>query len=297
MDAEAMSEKKRLTDGDLELTSYRSGDEERIFPILAQCHPRSWGGSDLEHWRWKHRDRPGFNPDDILAAWSDDHVVGCFHGAVFPLRIAPGVTVSTSYDGDYAVLPAARGNDLTGRAYAATDRELVRRGVALRGGFTSQELNERHYGKKYGYVFVPTATGHFKKFIGLGPLRIKLEALGERALARPRLRKALARRPLAVGLAIGGLPEAVLHCTEEGFTLIEAPAHEASVSVDLPYRVLATLPDGATRFVREFVRALLRRKARIRGFATALLRSVQIAAAAILPAPARPEEDPGVNSQ
>jgi hypothetical protein len=297
MDAEAMSEKKRLTDGDLELTSYRSGDEERIFPILVQCHPRSWGGSDLEHWRWKHRDRPGFNPDDILAAWSDDHVVGCFHGAVFPLRIALGVTVSTSYDGDYAVVPAARGNDLTGRAYAATDRELVRRGVALRGGFTSQELNERHYGKKYGYVFVPTATGHFKKFIGLGPLRIKLEAVGERALARPRLRKALARRPLAVGLAIGGLPEAVLHCTEEGFTLIEAPAHESSVSVDFPYPVLAKLPEGATSFVREFVHALVNREARVRGLATALLRSVQITGAALLPDMTRTGNDRDANSR
>ena len=284
-----MSQERSPNPEELELVSYGSGDEERLLPVLAQCHPQSWGQCDLEHWRWKHRNRPGFNPEDILKAQSHERLLGCFHGAVFPLRIAPGVTVSTSYDGDYAVLPEARGNDLTGRAYAATDPELVRRGVALRGGFTSQELNERHYGKKYGYVFVPTATGNFKKFIGLGPLRIKLEALGERALARPRLRKALARRPLAVGLAIGGLPEAVLHCTEEGFTLTEAPAHEPSVSVDLPYPVLAKLPDGTTSFVREFVHALVKREASVRGLGTALLRSVQIAAAAILPAPARPD--------
>lgn len=277
-----MPEKENQTAKGLEIASYRSGDEERILPVLAHCHPRGWGQSDLEYWRWKHRTRPGFNPHEILQARSHGRLVGCFHGAVLPLRIAPGITVSASYDGDYAVLPEARGNDLTGQAYAVSDPLLVQRGVAVRGGFTSKELNERHYGKKYGYVFVPTATGHFRKFIGLGPLRTKLKDLGERLLARPRLRRALARRPLSVGLAIGGLPEAVLHCTEEGFTLIEAPAHEASVSIDLPYPVLATLPDGATPFVRAFFGALLRRKARIRGMATAVLRSIQISGTALL---------------
>ncbi|MEX2531217.1 MAG: GNAT family N-acetyltransferase [Gemmatimonadota bacterium] len=291
-----MPETNDPTPAELELATYRSGDEEQLFSILAQCHPHSWGQRSLEHWRWKHRRRPDFNPEDILTIRSHDRLVGCFHGAVFSLRIAPGVTVSASYDGDYAVLPEARGNDLTSRAYAATNPELVRRGVALRGGFTSKELNERLYGKKYGYVFVPTATGQFRKFIGLGPLRRKLAAVGERALTQPRLRKALARRPLAVGLAIGGLPEAVLSCTEEAFTLVEAPAHRASVSVELPYTVLATLPDGTTHFVREFVRALLKREARIRGMATALLRSVQIAAAVLLPALARPDENHDGNS-
>jgi hypothetical protein len=285
------------TPENLELAAYRSGDEEQLLSILAQCHPHSWGQSDLEHWRWKHWRRPDFNPEDILTARSHDRLVGCFHGAVFSLRIAPGVTVSASYDGDYAVLPEARGNDLTGRAYAATDPELAHRGVALRGGFTSKELNERHYGKKYGYVFVPTATGQFRKFIGLGPLRAKLKAVGERALTRPRLRRALARRPLSVGLAIGGLPEAILHCTEQGFALVEAPAQGASISVDLPYPVLARLPDGTTKFALEFLRAILKREARIRGMATALLRSLQIAGSALLPASTQPHDDQDVSSQ
>lgn len=268
---------------ELRLEHYREGDEEDIVALLATCFPDTWGQADLDHWRWKHLQRPGFDPQDILVARLGSRVVGCFHRSVLPLRIAPGITVSASYDGDYAVLPETRGNDLTGKAFALTDPELARRGVALRGGFTSKALNERHYGKKYGYVFVPTATARFRKFISLDPLRAKVEELGQRALDRPWLRKCLARCPLTVGLAIEGLPEAVLNCSNQGFTLTERPAQTAPVSIDLPYRVLTALPDGAGSFARQFLRAILSREARVRGVPVALLRGLQFMLAAVLP--------------
>ena len=152
-----MTNSKRQDIAKGELRDYASGDEKQIVKILSACHPQGW--QDEAYWRWKHLSRPGFIQQDVVTAYVDGKMIGCFHGAILPLRLEPGLEVPMSFDGDLAVLPAYRGRGIPTLAHnllIVTDRRLLERGAVLRGGFTSRELNENFYHKQFGYIFVPT---------------------------------------------------------------------------------------------------------------------------------------------
>ena len=46
-----------------------------------------------------------------------------------------------------------------------TEERLLARGVTLRGGFTSRELNDRFYNKQFGYLFVPSVTRQYRRIL------------------------------------------------------------------------------------------------------------------------------------
>ena len=263
---------------DVTLRPYRPGDEPGIVRVLQTCHPETWGKWDASHWQWKHPNRPNFNPNDIIVATDGDRIVGCFHGAVLPVQIEPGLTLPVSFDGDYAVDPDYRGLDITGRAYDVSDPQLLARGVVLRGGFTSRALNEKFYRKRFGYSFVPTAQIELRKIIGLFPLKAKFARLGTRLLSREKLRQALGPQGLVVNLVIDGLPPAHLVADREAFDLREGFAERFDLRLTIPYRVLADF-DEPRRLAAGALTAMLTGRMRARGLLGNGQRLIKIALA------------------
>ena len=251
------------------IRQYAPGDEQQIVNVLRVCHAHSWGKEDGTLWRWKHGERPGFSADDVLVATIDGSVVACFHSAVMPLQLEPGLAVPVSFDGDFAVLPECRGQDLSGQAYDITDRRLLEQGVVLRGGFTSRELNEGFYQKRFGYVFVSTAQTTFRKIIALTPLQEKFAKLGNRLLRRGGLRRSLSRRGFVVDILVQDFPPAHIEMKGDAFCLHEGYAAEPDLTVRMPYSVLLGVVDGPRDLLKHTVGGVLTGRFRVGG----LLRS------------------------
>jgi GNAT superfamily N-acetyltransferase len=246
--------------------TYRKGDEDGIVQVLVRCHPDTWGilRDPASYWRWKHAERPGFRPEDIVVVEAGGRIVGCFHSAVFPLRVEPGLVMPVSFDGDYAVLPEYRGDGLTARAYELSDPALLRRRVVFRGGFTSHELNQRLY-QHFGYVFVPTVGTYYRKHLRLEGLKERVQRLGGVLLSGPALRRVLDARTVIANVDVSGLPPARVTLGASGFSLEEGFAARADISVRLPYRLLAALGGGVRRAVLPILGSLLGGSLRIRG--------------------------------
>ncbi|HWN83456.1 MAG TPA: GNAT family N-acetyltransferase, partial [Candidatus Udaeobacter sp.] len=180
---------------EIRLRDHRPGDESVIVAVLNKVQHGAWGSEAL--WRWRHGGRPGFRSDEVVLAMVGDELVGSFHSAVLPMKLEDGLVVPMSFDGDYAVLPEYRKRDIVVQAHELTDERLRARQVVFRGGFTSRELNERLYHRRFGYVFVPGVTTQYRKILGPGPLAPRVTALGESICMRTAVRRALAQ-PLKV---------------------------------------------------------------------------------------------------
>ncbi len=226
---------------EISLADYRAGDEEAIAQVLESCQREGWG--DATWWRWKHGHRPGFRDDEVLVARADGKAIGCFHGGVLELKLEAGLHVPVSFDGDFAVLPAYRGHDVAVRAHDLTDERLRARHVVFRGGFTSRELNERLYHRRFGYVFVPSVTTQFRRYLGPGPLAPRVKDLGARLLERPALRRAL-RHPLVVDLEIESFPPCHVVLAASGFRLERGAAESPNLRVRMPYGLLTRFAGG-----------------------------------------------------
>ena len=261
----------------LPVVPYAPAIEAGIVRVLNAAFPNGWGSEQF--WRWKHRDRPGFVPGDVLAAHDQGTVVGCFHSGILPLVIDPGLAVPMSFDGDFAIERAFRGSRIAPSIRDAGEPRLFEQRVPLRGGFTSVALNERLYEPIFDFVFVPGANTEYRKVLGIGPLRPRVAKLGAALLARGRVRQALARRPLVVDLHVEGLDSAHLVLTAEGFALEAGPATaRADLAVWAPYAVIASLADGTSALARTALGELARGRLRVRG----LVRSAPRLAALLL---------------
>jgi hypothetical protein len=166
-----------------------------------------------------------------------------------------------SFDGDYAVLPEFRKQDIAIQAHDLTDQRLRVRKVVFRGGFTSRELNERLYHRRFGHVFVPGVTTQYRKILGPGPLAPRVKALGESLGARPAVRRALSQ-PLEVAIAIPDFPPCYVVLEAHGFRLERGFASGASDGqpdawLRLPYSLLAALGNGGRPALGPLFRALL----------------------------------------
>jgi predicted N-acetyltransferase YhbS len=232
----------------------RPDDVPAIVKVLNACQKDGWGDEAL--WRWKHRDRPGFHPEDVYVACVDGKVIGCAHWSVFPVEIEDGLIVPMSFDGDFAVLPEYRGLDAPFRAYLAGEPNLRERGALLRGGFTSPALNEKFYRTRFGYEFAASVTSQYRRFLGPGPLAERIAALGDRLLARPGVRRALAQ-PLSVELAIERFPVCWLELSAVGFCLMTGFAPRAQLHLQLPYTILTLFAGGGWPGTGTLMRALL----------------------------------------
>jgi len=251
----------------VELNDYKLGDEKGILKILSKAFPDSW--DSLSIWKWKHSNRPNFDRKGIITATDGGKMVACFHGAILPLKLEPGIVVKTSFDGDFAVLPEYRGQQIPTRVHDITDKRLKEAGVALRGGFTSQALNERFYHKQFGYVFIPTTSTSFRKVIGIKSLREKVEFLGEKLISKASFKRALDHNPMLINFNIDGFKSFHLDLSSNGFFLKEKYSEDSDISIKVPYAVIMNFSVGFKSLVISGISSFFRGKIRIRGLFSA----------------------------
>lgn len=247
----------------IQLRCYEPEDENRIVSVLNASFPHGWNTE--QYWHWKHLERPGFEERDIIVAQVNGETVACFHSAPLPLQLEPGLVVMMSFDGDFAVVPEYRGTGIPRHAHDLMDERLIERGVVLRGGFTSRELNEWFYRPQFGYVFVPTDRMNFRKVLGIRSLANKVESLGQRYLADPALRDAFARRPMIINFTVDTLPRFHLNLSGDAFRLVRGSHNDPHMHVKAPYAVLMSLSMGGRPFLRSVLANLIALKLRVTG--------------------------------
>jgi GNAT superfamily N-acetyltransferase len=243
--------------------SYQGGDETRIAAILAACLARGWGNESL--WRWKHSLRPGFSPDDVTVSVIDGEIVGCFHGAILPVRLEDGLDVPMCVEGDFAVLPEYRKMGIPLEAHDLADKRLLEAGVILRGGFTSQELNERFYHRQFGYIFAPTETVRFVKILGLDPLQEKVRELSERLLKNGILSELFKGIHLIIDVALDQLPPAHLEISEKSLALVPGVAQTPHMQVRISSGLLARARRGPFSLFLAVLRGMPSGSVRVKG--------------------------------
>src|SRR5581483_10763361 len=140
---------KRGASPDLRMRDYAAELEPHILEILHAGFGPKWG--DREFWRWKHSTRPGFLPEDVIVCTTADKPIACFHLAVRNMRLAPGLDIRCSVEGDFAIQPDARGAGIPQKTYRSVSPRLVGRSVLVRSGFSSRELYERVYKPQFGH--------------------------------------------------------------------------------------------------------------------------------------------------
>ena len=243
--------------------SYQGGDETRIAAILAACLARGWGNESL--WRWKHSLRPGFSPDDVTVSVIEGEIVGCFHGAILPVRLEDGLDVPMCVEGDFAVLPEYRKMGIPLEAHDLADKRLLEAGVILRGGFTSQALNERFYHRQFGYIFAPTETVRFVKILGLDPLQEKVRELSERLLNSGILSELFKGIHLIIDVALDQLPPAHLEMSEKSLALVPGVAQTPHMQVRISSGLLARARRGPFSLFLAVLRGMPSGSVRVKG--------------------------------
>jgi GNAT superfamily N-acetyltransferase len=247
----------------IQLRDYRPGDEAHLVELLSEAHRTPWGSE--EYWRWKHLRRPGFREDDIIVATHDGKAAACFHGAVLPLVVDEGLEVPMCVEGDFAVRPAYRKLGIPDEAHDIMSRRLLARGGVLRGGFTSRELNERFYHKRFGYIFVPNVAVEYRKILGLDSLAQRVEKYGSKLLTWPIVRESLTSQPCSINVELEKFPLCHIRATADRVVLVEGRSSEAAVTIISPYQLLTALIDSRWVLCQKVVRYGVTGRFRIRG--------------------------------
>jgi GNAT superfamily N-acetyltransferase len=209
--------------------------------------------------------RPGFSPDDVTVSVIDGEIVGCFHGAILPVRLEDGLDVPMCVEGDFAVLPEYRKMGIPLEAHDLADKRLLEAGVILRGGFTSQELNERFYHRQFGYIFAPTETVRFVKILGLDPLQEKVTELSERLLKNGILSEVFKGIHLIVDVAFDQLPPTHLEMSEKSLALVPGVAQTPHMQVRISSGLLAGARRGPFSLFLAVLRGMPSGSVRVKG--------------------------------
>src|SRR4051812_39616717 len=94
----------------IESPDYDDQKTAGVVNVLHQVFGAEWGS--IEYWQWKHFKRPGFSNSNVKIVVADGQVVACFHMAIQTLRLAPGIELPCSWEGDFAILKEHRGKGL-----------------------------------------------------------------------------------------------------------------------------------------------------------------------------------------
>ena len=165
--------------------------------------------------------------------------VACFHISVRSLHLLPGLDVPCSIEGDFAIRSELRGVGLPQQAYLYAAPRLADRSVVLRAGFSSPELYNRVYKRKFGHRMIPTVTTQYRKILSDRALRGKLQEFGDKLRSRPSWQRMLKHRAATIRIDVAGFQPCSLvlthdasHCTGD---LLPRP----DLRLRMPYRVLA----------------------------------------------------------
>lgn len=252
-----------LADG-IDMRDYAPGMEHEIVDVLQTCFDGKWG--DLEQWRWKHTQRPGFDARHIKLFLDNGAVAACFHAGVFPLTLAKGLQARCSLEGDYAVLRQLRGRGLSERAFDALNAQFVADGVVLRIGFTDAPKQEKVYKAKFGHTFVPSINVQYQKVMSTRLLCEKIQHFGDALRRHAGMQRLLRYAPLHVEFRIDGFEPCLLALVAE--TSVCAPANNKltpDLCVTLPYRLLTCNRNGKLAALRIFLVSVLTARVRVGG--------------------------------
>lgn len=261
-----------MTAEPLEIQNYTDGLESEILDALHAGFGRRWG--TIERWRWKHRYRPGFRPADINVFMLEGQCGACFHVAVRTMCLGPNIEVGTSTEGDFVVRPQFRGRGLAQKYFRVVAPFLAQRGVVLRGGFSSPELYQRFYRRKFGHCLVGTVNAHYRKILSDVALRAKLTEFGE-AVGRRRLaRRVLAKRPVVIRVEIAGFEPCELVLERGACACVGAASRDVDLVLRAPYLILTAARMRPLHAFLKIGRGLISGEVRVRGVMRLAVRCV-----------------------
>jgi hypothetical protein len=232
-----MDDRSRQPAPPLEICDYAAQLQPDIVSILRESFGNEWGDADF--WRWKHLSRPGFEPRDVAVFTAEGKPVACFHVSVRMLRLWPGLEVPCSIEGDFAIRSELRGAGLPQRAYLHAAPRLAARSVVLRAGFSSPELYQRVYKRKFGHRMIPTLTTQYRKILSDRALRCKLQGFGEAIRVWPSWQRLLKHRPLSIRIEVAGFQPCGLLLTQDSSTCTADLPPRPDLRLKMPYAVLA----------------------------------------------------------
>ena len=221
----------------LEIRDYAVGLEPDIVAILRESFGEKWGDGDF--WRWKHSSRPGFVPADVAVFTDEGTPVACFHVSVRSLHLLPGLDVPCSIEGDFAIRAELRGVGLPQQAYLYAAPRLAERSVVLRAGFSSPELYNRVYKRKFGHRMLPTVTTQYRKILSDRALRGKLQEFGDKLRSRPSWQRMLKHRAATIRIDVTGFQPCCLILTHDASHCTGDLPPRPDLRLRMPYRVLA----------------------------------------------------------
>jgi hypothetical protein len=252
------------------MRDYAAELQPHIVKILQASFGAKWG--DSAYWRWKHSNRPGFSPADVVVCTAADKPVACFHLAVRNMHLAPGLDIRCSIEGDFAIEPDARGSGIPQKAYRYVSPRLVSRAVLVRAGFSSRELYEHVYKPKFGHGMLPTVTAQYRKILSDGALRGKLAEFGDALCARSWPQRFLQARPLTIRMEVEGFKPCDLILTPAGASCTASGAGRPDLRIKIPYILLAAARMPRSRAILTALRAMLFGKVRTSGLTRLVFR-------------------------
>jgi hypothetical protein len=255
---------------ELDIRSYSPDLRAGVLDVLHEGFGQKWG--DEAFWMWKHASRPNFSPSNIAVFTAQGYPVGCFHLTVRSIRLAPGLEVRCSVEGDFAIRKHIRGSGLPQRAYRHSSPLLVEQAVVLRCGFSSPELYEHVYKPKFGHRMMPSVTAQYRKVISDRLLREKMAELGEKLRQRSWVQRMVARRPLTVQFKVAGFQPFDLIVANDSASCGASLALRPDLEVRAPYALLAVGRAGRRAAVLATAQAFLTGKAWVSGLPGILAR-------------------------
>jgi predicted N-acetyltransferase YhbS len=242
--------------------TYRPGDERGIVDVLNASHDGTWG--TVEDWVWKHRERPGFDPECICVAEKAGRIIGCWHAVIQDLGQG-GSEVRVAFEGDTAVHPEHRGGAVVLRLYDALNDALLPKGAMIRAGLATPDLAERFYGSLFGFLRLGTPI--YTKALSSQPLKAAVCQLNERLQRSGRLDPGL---HLVIQFKLRDMPPFWLQAKDGRLDVADGEHERPALSISGNQApVLSALTKRARGGnSRQLVKAVFTRKVRVRGLLT-----------------------------
>jgi hypothetical protein len=254
----------------LEIRDYAVELEPDIVAILRASFGEQWGDGDF--WRWKHASRPGFLPADVAVFTDEGTPVACFHVSVRSLHLLPGLEIPCSIEGDFAVRSELRGAGLPQQAYLYAAPRLADRSVVLRIGFSSPELYNRVYKRKFGHRMLSSVTTQYRKILSDRALRGKLQEFGDKLRSRPSWQRMLKHSAATIRIDVAGFQPCSLVLTHDASHCTGDLPPSPDMSLRMPYRVLAAPRMRPLRAMFAVARAIFSGQVRAAGLLRILVR-------------------------
>jgi predicted N-acetyltransferase YhbS len=128
--------------------AYNIGDEERLVSFLNICF-HHWG--DLELWRWRYKDYPGFENDNVFIQEKGTELIG-HRGLHFRDLMIRSRRVLTATLGDTAIHPECRGRGIYAQLHQLTLQAAKAKGASLAITWNHRGSATHKHNKNTGFI-------------------------------------------------------------------------------------------------------------------------------------------------